>query len=127
MEGIQEEAEEFGSFLAAEGAEHCTSAHIASISKLFFHFLREHIYRIFLGQHVLHKHSFSATVGGSIFGRFGFSDVLTCFLALDTYVELYKGGIVSLKEFVDMPRDNDILVRILIKKLHLTLSLSKAL
>lgn len=58
----------------------------------------------------------SATVGGSIFGRFGFSDVLTCFLALDTYVELYKGGIVSLKEFVDMPRDNDILVRILIKK-----------
>lgn len=57
-----------------------------------------------------------ATVGGSIFGRFGFSDVLTCFLALDTYVELYKGGIVSLEEFVDMPRDNDILVRIIIKK-----------
>mgnify|MGYP003448006993 FL=1 len=28
-----------------------------------------------------------ATVGGSIFGRFEFSDVLTCFLALDTYVE----------------------------------------
>lgn len=24
-----------------------------------------------------------ATVGGSIFGRFGFSDVLTCFMALD--------------------------------------------
>ena len=33
-----------------------------------------------------------ATVGGSIFGRFGFSDVLTLFLGLDTYVELYKGG-----------------------------------
>ena len=30
-----------------------------------------------------------ATVGGSIFGRFGFSDVLTAFLALDTKVELY--------------------------------------
>ena len=28
-----------------------------------------------------------ATVGGSIYGRFGFSDVLTAFLALDTYVE----------------------------------------
>ena len=40
-----------------------------------------------------------ATVGGSIWGRFGFSDVLTVFLALDTYVELYKGGIVSLEEF----------------------------
>ena len=37
-----------------------------------------------------------ATIGGSIFGRFGFSDVLTCFLALDTEVELYKGGIISL-------------------------------
>lgn len=57
-----------------------------------------------------------ATVGGSIFGRFGFSDVLTCFLAMDTYVELYKGGIIPLKEFVKMKRDNDILVSIHIKK-----------
>ena len=29
-----------------------------------------------------------ATVGGSIWGRFGFSDVLTLFLAMDSYVEL---------------------------------------
>ncbi len=57
-----------------------------------------------------------ATVGGSIFGRFGFSDVLTMFLALDTYVELYKGGIVSLEEFVSMKRDNDVLVRLIVKK-----------
>lgn len=57
-----------------------------------------------------------ATVGGSIFGRFGFSDVLTCFLAMDAYVELYKGGILSLKEFIKMKRDNDILVGIRIKK-----------
>ena len=35
-----------------------------------------------------------ATVGGSIWGRFGFSDVLTVFLAMDCYVELYKGGII---------------------------------
>ena len=33
-----------------------------------------------------------ATVGGSIYGRFGFSDVLTMFLAMDTEVELYKAG-----------------------------------
>lgn len=57
-----------------------------------------------------------ATVGGSVFGRFGFSDVLTCLLALDTSVELYKGGIIPLAEFVGRKRDNDILVRILIKK-----------
>ena len=31
-----------------------------------------------------------ATVGGSVFGRYGFSDILTCLLALDSYVELYQ-------------------------------------
>lgn len=58
----------------------------------------------------------TATVGGSIFGRFGFSDVLTCFLSMDTYVELYKGGIVPLETFTSMKRDRDILVRIIVKK-----------
>lgn len=57
-----------------------------------------------------------ATVGGSIFGRFGFSDILTCMMALDTYVELYKGGFIPLKDFVNMPKDSDILVRVVIKK-----------
>ena len=57
-----------------------------------------------------------ATVGGSIWGRFGFSDVLTVFLALDTYVELYKGGIIPLEEFATMKADNDILVRLIVKK-----------
>ena len=40
-----------------------------------------------------------ATVGGSIWGRYGFSDVLTLFLAMDTWVELYKGGRIPLSEF----------------------------
>ena len=57
-----------------------------------------------------------ATVGGSIFGRFGFSDVLTMFMALDSYVELYKGGIVPLRTFAYMEKDNDILVRLIVKK-----------
>ena len=57
-----------------------------------------------------------ATVGGSIWGRFGFSDVLTVFLAMDTYVELYKGGIVPLEQFAKMKKDNDILVRLIVKK-----------
>ena len=55
-------------------------------------------------------------VGGSIFGRFGFSDVLTVFLAMDSYVELYKGGIVPLEQFAEMKKDNDILVRLIVKK-----------
>lgn len=57
-----------------------------------------------------------ATVGGSIFGRFGFSDVMTLFLGLDTYVELYKGGIQPLSTFAWSKRDNDILVRLIVKK-----------
>ncbi len=57
-----------------------------------------------------------ATVGGSIWGRFGFSDVLTVFLALDCYVELYKGGIIPLEQFAAMKPDNDILVRLILKK-----------
>lgn len=57
-----------------------------------------------------------ATVGGSLWGRFGFSDVLTVFLAMDTYVELYKCGQIPLSQFASMKRDNDILVRLIIKK-----------
>ena len=57
-----------------------------------------------------------ATVGGSIYGRFGFSDVLTVLHALNASVELYKGGIVPLAQFAEMPFDRDILVRVHIPK-----------
>lgn len=57
-----------------------------------------------------------ATVGGSVFGRFGFSDILTVLLALDTSVKLYKRGIVPLAEFVEMERDRDILEEIIVRK-----------
>lgn len=57
-----------------------------------------------------------ATIGGSIYSRFGFSDILTSLLALETYVELFNGGIIPLTEYRDMPYDNDILVRVIIKK-----------
>ena len=57
-----------------------------------------------------------ATVGGSIYSRFGFSDVLTMFLALNASVELYKGGIVSLLEYAQRPYDRDILVRVIVPK-----------
>lgn len=57
-----------------------------------------------------------ATVGGSIYGRYGFSDVLTCFLALDTFVELYEGGTIRLSEFIKRKKDKDILVSVIIRK-----------
>lgn len=58
-----------------------------------------------------------ATVGGSIFGRFGFSDVLTLFMALDAKVELYHAGVMSVKEFAGLSRSTrDILVRVIVPK-----------
>jgi CO/xanthine dehydrogenase FAD-binding subunit len=57
-----------------------------------------------------------ATMGGSVYSRFGFSDILTLLMALDSYVEMYKGGIIPISEFADMKYDNDILVSIIIKK-----------
>ena len=57
-----------------------------------------------------------ATVGGSLYGRFGFSDVLTMFLALNAQVELYRGGMVSLEEYACRKPDRDILIRVVLKK-----------
>ena len=57
-----------------------------------------------------------ATLGGSLYSRFGFSDVLTMFLALDASVELYKGGIVPLSEYAERKKDRDVLVRVIVPK-----------
>ena len=57
-----------------------------------------------------------ATIGGSIWGRFGFSDPLTLFLALGAQVVLYQAGIVALSDFVHMPYDRDILTAIRLPK-----------
>ena len=57
-----------------------------------------------------------ATVGGSVFGRFGFSDVVTVLAALDASVVLYKTGVVPLTQFCAMGRVNDILTEVRIPK-----------
>lgn len=64
----------------------------------------------------------TATVGGSIFGRYGFSDVLTVFMAMDTTVVCHKAGEIPLVEFAQMKADRDILVKLIVKKvpLHIT-------
>jgi CO/xanthine dehydrogenase FAD-binding subunit len=56
------------------------------------------------------------TVGGSLFGRFGFSDVLTFFMAVGAKVEMYDKGILPIEEFAQMPLDRDILVRVIVPK-----------
>ena len=57
-----------------------------------------------------------ATLGGSLYSRFGFSDVLTLFLALDCEVELYRAGRMPLAQFAAMPYDRDILTHICLRK-----------
>ena len=57
-----------------------------------------------------------ATIGGSIWGRFGFSDPLTLFLALDAEVCLYRGGVMPLRDFVRMDYDRDVLAAVRLPK-----------
>ncbi len=58
-----------------------------------------------------------ATIGGSVAGRYGFSDIITPLLSLNTFVDLYKGGKVTLEEFLKTKgKVNDILVKIIIMK-----------
>ncbi|MGL4738723.1 MAG: FAD binding domain-containing protein, partial [Cellulosilyticaceae bacterium] len=60
----------------------------------------------------------SATIGGSVFGKFGFSNISTALLALDTEVVLHHGGVISLEQFLERPFEKDILTHIRIKKEH---------
>jgi len=58
-----------------------------------------------------------ATVGGSVYGRFGFSDVLTMFMGIGAQVELYGAGVMSVEEFARRPyTEKDLLVRIIVPK-----------
>ena len=54
-----------------------------------------------------------ATVGGSVFSRFGFSDVTCALLALEATVVLHHAGEMKLADFMAMPIEcNDILVKV---------------
>jgi len=57
-----------------------------------------------------------ATVGATVYSRYGFSDFITALLALDTKVLLYKRGLMRLDEFLADGAKNDILVKVIINK-----------
>jgi CO/xanthine dehydrogenase FAD-binding subunit len=57
-----------------------------------------------------------ATIGGAIYGKYGFSDIITTLLALDAQVELYLGGCMGLDHYLNSSIDKDIILKILIKK-----------
>ena len=58
----------------------------------------------------------SATVGGSIVARLGFSDVITLLLPLETELIFYKQGRIPLQDFLTGKPQRDILEYILIPK-----------
>lgn len=57
-----------------------------------------------------------ATLGGSLYSRFGFSDILTFLLSLDCQVELAHAGRLPLADYAQMPYDRDILAKVHILK-----------
>ena len=58
----------------------------------------------------------TATVGGSVFSRFGFSDVSVLLLALDAQVVLFARGAVKLSDYQQEAWDRDIITHIRIPK-----------
>ena len=58
-----------------------------------------------------------ATVGGSIYGKYGFSDLITVLLGFDVELQFYPNAKMSLEEYLDKPGFYDgILTHIRIKK-----------
>lgn len=57
-----------------------------------------------------------ATIGGSICGKFGFSDIITTLSSLDTYLEFYNSGRISINEYLKSGNFKDILLKVIIMK-----------
>lgn len=57
-----------------------------------------------------------ATIGGSLYSRFGFSDILCAMLSLDCDIVLHHGGRISIQEFVNMPYERDIITHVIVHK-----------
>ena len=57
-----------------------------------------------------------ATVGGTVYSRFSFSDLITALMVLDTRVHIYRGGVVPLADFIESSPGRDILIKLSILK-----------
>ncbi|MEA2095848.1 MAG: FAD binding domain-containing protein [Candidatus Cloacimonadota bacterium] len=59
----------------------------------------------------------NATIGGAIFGRLGFTEIITALLVLDCELEFEENGLVPFSEFIsNWNIKRDILKKIIIKK-----------
>lgn len=60
-----------------------------------------------------------ATVGGSVYGKYGFSDLITALLAVKTKLVFYPDAELTLEEYLAKPGFYDgILTHVLVKKCH---------
>ncbi len=59
-----------------------------------------------------------ATIGGSVYSRFGFSDILCALMCLKCEVVLYHGGKMDIVDFVNSDFQRDIITHIIIYKDH---------
>lgn len=57
-----------------------------------------------------------ATIGASVYSRYGFSDLLPALLVLDCDVELFNGGRIKLSDFMSKPYEKDILTKLYLRK-----------
>lgn len=58
-----------------------------------------------------------ATIGGSVYGAYNFSDIIPVLLVLDANLDFYKSGIVSLSDFINLQiKQKDILTHIIVPK-----------
>ncbi|QQK08397.1 FAD binding domain-containing protein [Miniphocaeibacter halophilus] len=58
----------------------------------------------------------TATIGGSVWAKYGFSDIMPVLLVLDAKLKFFKKGIISVSEYMDSEIERDILMEIIIEK-----------
>lgn len=63
-----------------------------------------------------------ATVGGTVYSRYGFSDFLTALMVLNADVLLYKKGKIPLEQFMKEGSPRDILIKVIVPKTGLKAS-----
>jgi CO/xanthine dehydrogenase FAD-binding subunit len=60
-----------------------------------------------------------ATIGGTISGRYPFSDIISALLALNAHLEFYHHGHISLESYLLTPfEEKDILTKIVVPQVH---------
>lgn len=64
----------------------------------------------------------SVTIGASVASRYGFSDSIPVLLALNSEIELFKGGRMTLADYLNAKPGRDILTRVFIPKSDILVS-----